>query len=76
MSVEVEYKETEGEVFTHGPAVIEFPEPNMTNHRWKQHGIMVECDSCTYAHGFAVDVNQQLTGIDASGYPTFKSLSI
>jgi hypothetical protein len=52
-----------------------FPQPNLTNHHWRQHGTSVDCDSCMLPHGFTLEPNQILAGVDANGYPVIKSVS-
>jgi len=65
--------ELKPEVIEH--ASVEFPAPNLTNHRWRQHGIHITCNTCPFAHGFTVTTDQLLAGIDESGYPVLKSIS-
>lgn len=38
-------------------------------HNWKQRGTMIVCDSCETPHGFYVNVEDILTGIDKNGMP-------
>jgi hypothetical protein len=49
------------------------PESNLTNHRWRQRGNAVECDQCDLHHGFYIQTNQILTGIDTKGYPVIST---
>jgi hypothetical protein len=68
-----EIPELKPEVLEHG--IVHFPTPNLTNHNYKQRGINVHCDTCPTPHGFYLEPDKQLTGIDANGYPVIKSIS-
>lgn len=55
---------------------VEREKAKLTGHRWRQHGHTVECDSCDVPHGFTVDPDKHLTGIDANGYPVISTISV
>lgn len=38
-------------------------------HRWKQKGTAIVCESCESSHGFYVNIEDILTGIDEKGMP-------
>lgn len=54
--------------------VIERPPVNKTNHRWRQRGFTVHCDTCPTPHGFHVNHNEHLTGIDAQAMPIIEKI--
>lgn len=55
---------------------VEREEAKLTGHRWRQRGHTVHCDSCDIPHGFTVDPDKHLTGIDANGYPVISTISV
>lgn len=55
---------------------VVIPPANHTSHQWRQRGFVVHCDSCDPGHGFNLRHDQQLTGINANGYPVIETISV
>lgn len=43
-------------------------------HNWKQDGMMINCTSCKFPHGFGVTPGYMLQGVDDQGKPILKKL--
>ena len=57
--------------------ISDMPEVSFTNHKWRQEGTRVSCQSCATPHAFILDSpDTQLYGIDEKGLPLFKQVTV
>lgn len=55
-------------------AAREAARAKMQGHAWRQMGNMIECSSCPFAHGFALEPGHLMTGINENGFPIIETL--
>lgn len=54
----------------------QMPQATLQGHMWRQEGIWLKCQSCTFEHGMFIEPGHQLYGIDKDGKPLIRKIEI